>query len=68
MNIDKLRYAPRNVSTMLKVGFSESTMFKEARPLWGQQKFHKRNFCGGLDNEKRSFAPQRAKPGGSAVN
>ena len=23
---------------MLKVGFSESTMFKEARPLWGQFK------------------------------
>ena len=20
-------------------------------PLWGQQKFHKRNFCGGLDND-----------------
>ena len=30
--------APRSVCTMLKAGFSASTMFREGRPLWGQKK------------------------------
>ena len=30
--------APRSVRTMLNVGFSASTGFKEGRPLWGQWK------------------------------
>ena len=34
-------WAPHNVSNQVK----------GACPLWGQQKFHKRNFCGGLDND-----------------
>gem|GEM_PF-3800487 len=32
---------------MLKVGFSESTMFKEVRPLWGQQVIASAIICGG---------------------
>ena len=55
--ICRVSLAPRNVSNQVQ----------GACPLWGQF-FICKIKNGGLDNDMRSNAPQRASPGGFAVN